>query len=57
MILIQAKHRQNTVETSQFPLSFLPVFIITEQTVLIQSVYVKESNHNYVIEKVDNSAI
>ena len=41
MILIQAKHCQKTVETSQPPLNVLPVFIITEQTVLVQSVYVK----------------
>ena len=31
-----------TVETSQPPLNVLPVFIITEQTVLVQSVYVKQ---------------
>ena len=41
MILIQAKHCQKTVETSQPPLNVLPVFIVTEQTVLVQSVYVK----------------
>ena len=28
MILIQAKHRQKTVKTSQPPLNVLPVFII-----------------------------
>ena len=42
MILIQAKHCQKTIETSQPPLNVLPVFIITEQTVLVQSVYVKQ---------------
>ena len=42
MILIQAKYCQKTVETSQLPLNVLPVFIITEQTVLVQSVYVKQ---------------
>ena len=41
MILIQAKHCQKTVETSQPPLNALPVFIITEQTVLVQYIYVK----------------
>ena len=41
MILIQEKRCQKTVETSQPPLNVLPVFIITEQTVLVQSVYVK----------------
>ena len=57
MILIQAKHRQNTAKTSQFSLNFMRVLIITEQTVVIQSVYVKESNHKKVKEKVDNCAI
>ena len=39
MVLIQAKHWQKTVETSQPPLNFLPVFIITEK-ILVQSFYV-----------------
>ena len=34
------RYCQKTVETSQPPLNVLPVFIITEQTVLVQSVYV-----------------
>ena len=42
MILIEAKHCKKTVETSQPPLNVLPVFIITEQKVLVQSVYVKQ---------------
>ena len=41
-ILILATHCQKTVKTSQPPLNVLPVFIITEQTVLVQSVYVKQ---------------
>ena len=36
MILIQAKHRQKTVKTSEPPLNVLPVFIITEQTVYVK---------------------
>ena len=42
MILILAKHCQKTVETSQPPLNVLPVFIITEKSFLVQSVYVKQ---------------
>ena len=37
-----------TVETSQPPLNVLPVFIITEQTVLVQSVYVKRRSLLYL---------
>ena len=36
------RYCQKTVETSQPPLNVLPVFIITEQTVLVQSLYVKQ---------------
>ena len=40
----QAKHYQKTVKTSQPSLNILPVFIITEQTVLVQSIYVKQAS-------------
>ena len=67
MILIQAKHCQKSVETSQPPLNVLPIFIITEQKVLVQSVYVKrcsllslhlvrtlEQRHLDVVRQVSN---
>ena len=41
VILIQAKHCQRL---SKPPLNVLPVFIITEQTVLVQSIYVKQAS-------------
>ena len=39
VVSILAKHYQKAVETSQPPLNFLPVFIITEK-ILVQSFYV-----------------
>ena len=39
--LFEPKHCQKTVETTHPSLNVLPVFIITEQTVLVQFVYVK----------------
>ena len=38
-----AKHCQKTVETSLPPLNVLPVFIITDKSFWVQSVYVKNA--------------